>query len=308
MPVRDLVHVAQRHEARQPQHAGAGAHLLVPDVRQHQLQGRRRDAVRAPAVAGADLGDRTLDESVLDRQRHVLRARAVEDRERAADRRRSAGRVEGVEAERVREQRGDAPAQAVEAREAVVAQRQQHAEVEAGVDRVREFALEGIAGRGIRVVEEVLLELVEHQQHRATHRLRECRDDAFEGGCGIDAGRRPGRERRDQFSLQRREEVRARPRTEHRDRRARPRLQRRHDACEQHRALADAARAVEHRQRGGRQVRRDDALLALAAEEQSVLGLGVGAQADVGAGLRARDIAHRRAPAATEARYWQGRG
>ena len=73
-----------------------------------------------------------------------------------------------LDADVVREQRGDASLEAVELRPGVLADREHEVHAQVGlVDEPRELDREGALAVLVRVVEEVVLELVEHDEERA---------------------------------------------------------------------------------------------------------------------------------------------
>ena len=127
------------------------------------------------------------------------------------------------------------------------------------------------------MVKKILLELIEDDQQRAPQRLP-CHFEKF-----IQRQRRVDRHRLLQHTLDRRaalgferiDKIRSSPISNDRDRGAWPGPEARHDTREQHRALADAARAVENRQPRGAEIGGDDPLVALAAEEIVDISFGV---------------------------------
>ena len=190
-----------------------------------------------------------------------------------------------VEAEVVREQIRNAPLEAIQLGQGIVAEREQNTHAQSGASHeLGELAREaGLLG----VVEEVLLGLVEHEQQVAGERLRPAAE-------GV----------RERLSLARIEErgaellgQRVANRLAKRGHRVvaplvvddddvlrvaalfdvLPRVcsQAMRYSGAQQRALADPARAVQHRQAGGEDVRADDPDLSLAAEEEEGVELGV---------------------------------
>src|SRR5204863_82109 len=87
----------------------------------------------------------------------------------------------------VREQGGDAALEAVELRPGVLAQGEDEVDVQVGlVDQARELDREGAVAVLAFVVEEVLLELVEHDEQRA-HPLGPAVDGAGAGAASSSA-------------------------------------------------------------------------------------------------------------------------
>ncbi len=187
------------------------------------------------------------------------------------------------------------PLEAVELCERVLPDGQQEVHSQVGLVHDRgELAREGALAVVVRVVEEVVLELVEDDEQRAYllgpggERL----DDGAAGlprfelrlaeqrrGVGPDRLHQrwewivaPGREDadRERGALESLGRFRERVRSEVVD-----------DACPQQRGLADSALAVEERQTKRAEVAADDPLLLLAAEEEGGVLLAVGNEADV---------------------------
>ncbi len=126
----------------------------------------------ATRFAEIDLSGRGLVEHVVDQRRldlDRLAARLVVALDRPHDRLPRRGAVEVVEAKVVREQVRNAPLEAIELGEGVVAEREQDTHAQSGAGHeLGELAREtGLLG----VVEEVLLGLVEHEQQVAGERL-----------------------------------------------------------------------------------------------------------------------------------------
>jgi hypothetical protein len=210
-----------------------------------------------------------------------------------------------VDADVVVEERGDAVLEAVELRPGVLAQREDEVHAQVGlVDEPRELGREGALALLGRLVEEVLLELVEHDEQRP-HPLGPDAD-----GLEQRLARLPGRQllaaerlraRRPQRLGERGQRVVA-PAAERADRKRRPLraagrdlahllVQVVHDPGVEDGRFADAARAVEDRQPGRAQVRGDDRLLLVAAEEERGVALAVGDEADEG--RRRRELLQR---------------
>ena len=101
--------------------------------------------------------------------------------------------VEVVDAEQVREEARDAGLEAVEPRERVFANREDEVGRRPPLSqRERQLLLEGVRAFIVRVVEEVVLELVEDDQHRAADPRRPLGEDVREP-----TGRRAQGERAD---------------------------------------------------------------------------------------------------------------
>ena len=175
----DALRAAERLERGQPHHVRAGGGLLRPQAREHELEVGRLDLPDAAAdllrAALGDLEPARLDlvEDGVDERR--LDARPVRARyevrpalERALDRLPGRRAIEVLEAQVVVEQVRDPALEPVEARDRVLADRDQDTErqVAAGEHAwQRGGEVVGVVAR--RVVDEVLLELVEDQEHPA---------------------------------------------------------------------------------------------------------------------------------------------
>ena len=172
--------------------------------------------------------------------------------------------IEAVEPQRVREEAGDAPREAVELRERVLPQRDQHVDPvrgrQDGGQRLRERARPAIVG----VVQEVLLGLVEHEVHVAVGlRALEC----------LSADPRPSPPT---WPIASGETRIFAPAREDDDERLLGQLPKRAgDRRAQQRRLADTARPVEDGQPRGDEVHDDALFLALAAEEEQRVELRV---------------------------------
>jgi hypothetical protein len=170
------------------QHARTPRVLLLPDSLHDELQVRRLDSSpevgdldhaeppdRRLDLPGTDLVENPLDELRLDRHRAACELR--EALGRPQDRRPCSRAVETVESKGVGEEPRDAPGEAVELRERVLAQRDEDVHAgrsgQHGRQRLRERRRAVVVG----VVEEVLLRLIEHEVHVAVGlRLLERRD------------------------------------------------------------------------------------------------------------------------------------
>jgi hypothetical protein len=237
-------------------------------------------------AAGRHLVEHRLDESRLDADALVLGCEPVVRLDRPEHRVARCPTVEPVEAQRVREQAGDARLERVDLRERVLPERDQHAH---GQVRARDELGQDVCERPltllVAVVEEELLELVEHEadlaadqrpelgevlvqrQRSELDRLAESLGDTRFGrrANGLDRVAAPRVDERDgEPRLSVGAHVVARDRAE----------PRRH-ARTHHRRLADAARPVEHGQLRRHQVRGDHLRLPLAAEEEERVELGV---------------------------------
>ena len=206
-----------------------------------------------------------------------------------------------LDAQVVVEQARHSTLEAVELREAVLAQRQDEVHAQRRVvDDIDELAREGAGPVVGRVIEEVLLELVEDDEQRR-HRAEPRRERL--------AQRHAGRPRRHVLAgrlahglgdgARQPQQRRVAPRAEHRRGEAHGRARRRvrglaqraiardnraqagQDGRLQDRALADAARAVQQREPRRAQVRADDLPLAVAAEEPRDVLFAECQQADV---------------------------
>ena len=138
---------------------------------------RRPRPMREPAGGGRV--DHRLDQRRLDRVRLLARRQtAVPLRDRPLDRLRAPPRGRGARRGRSSRTARDAPLEAVELRPGVLAQREHEVHAQVGlVDDPRELDRERALAVLVGVVEEVLLELVEHDEQRphalgpAAHRL-----------------------------------------------------------------------------------------------------------------------------------------
>ena len=308
MVLDDPLRAAELGEGRELQQIRAAFALDFPQPLQNELQVGRLDprpVLLADAAAADEPGVDPARRDLGEQGRHELRldvdVRCLElvvPLERAEDRRARLVTVEAVETEVVREQPGDVRLEDVELCELVVADPEHHVHAQAWPrDELGQRLEEAAFG----LVEEELLELVEHE------------DELGAQGCspGVEAigevARRVARvaaegigKRTARRVLDRRDRV-ARPAAHVGDGellgRGQP-AQLVHDACPQERRLADAARAVQHRQAGSEGVRDDDLRLARAPEEEQRVQFTVveGAQPLVRAAHCFRDDRHRVAP------------
>ena len=315
----DPLGAAELFEGRQRQAALAALHGGRPQPLHHQLQERRLHAVAAGVRGsrggrarltqrqppGSHLVEHRVDQRRLDR--HGLLVLRQPERvllDRAFDRSPSGRAVEVVDAQVVAEQARDRRLELVKPGERVLAQRDQDVNVQAdGVDDLRERRREAVGAVLVRVIEEVLLELVEDEQRGAhVHRpLAHGGDQRLLAAPRrqLGSGRRLDRPAQRLGQLQHR--VRA-PLPDDRDRerrpvvqpRPRPLSQPRHDAGEQQRALADAACPVEEGQPRTAQVGGDQARVAFAPEEEIAVALAVGHEAHVRAAWERRSPRRRR--------------
>ena len=268
------------------QDARAVAGGVGPQALEHELEKRGLDAVvdvRGGAAllfvvapeqdplrrADTDVPQQLGDELVLDLR--LLAALFVPDAQRPANRLLGVLLRQVREAERVSEQPRDALAEAVQRRERVLPQRHQERGLDvAPVDRASELGFEGRAAvLGSRVVDEVLLELVEDDEHRSPECLGRLRDQLVERQRLVEYDRTVGllRNGLDELPLQRREEPGTLPLAED-DNHGVPALaDPRDEPGEQDRALADAGGAVEDAEPRRVEVRLDHTLVALTAEE-----------------------------------------
>jgi hypothetical protein len=300
-------------ERLEAEHVAALRELLLPDPRHHELQvwrfdrgvvghARRRTDAALGAVVQAQLARLHLVEYRVDQLRldahgrELLGSHHVELLDGLLDRGPAARPVQVAQAEVVLEQARHAPLEAIETGERVLAQRDQEVHAQVGLrDGARQLVVEASVALVARVVEEVLLELVEDHEQLPAH--------------GLGVGGEPVGERAAVLGLRERlaDEVGGgivhRPQERLRDVRLAPvaechRRELRHAALglvslrrpaqvthhpgAEHRALADPARPVQDGQASRHQVRGDDLALRLAAEEEGGVGLGVGRQALVG--------------------------
>ena len=172
--------------------------------------------------------------------------------------------VEPVEPQRVREEPRDPAREAVELRQRVLAQRDEHVDTRGAAEQLPGVPRRRTRAGVVRVIEEVLLGLVEDEVHVSAAGTLSASRGAVRGRAA-----RLAPPRRAQLGI-------VAPAREHDDERLLRQLsQRARDRGAQQRRLADPARAVEHRQPRGDQVGDDDLPLALAAEEQERVELGV---------------------------------
>lgn len=159
--------------------------LPLPDRLHYQLQQRRRDAVavalsRRPglqcvaAVEGTHLVEHGLDELVLDHYMIGNARLAVVHLERFPDRLLRRRAIEIVDMEVVAVNVGDSSLEEIaEPRVRVLADRDQEVGAQVGpVDAVGELIREPLGHGLLGAVEEVLLELVEHDEQARVHRAR----------------------------------------------------------------------------------------------------------------------------------------
>ena len=255
----DCARTADRAQRREPQLARAGLPLALPQTLQHELEVGRLDA-----GIGRRLVEHRLDERVLGRE--LLAGQLAVAGERAEDGGLSRFPVEPVEAQQVREELGNPAGELVELREGVVAQREQDVDAQAGAaqelwQRRTQWPFE-------TVVEDVLLEVVEQQMELpallrdSRHRVDEPRGRAELAALGMDRSDQPSRGILG-------------PRVVHDDRCTAQLAQPAGHAGTEERALADAARSVENGEPAREHVRRHGGDLALAAEEEQRVELGV---------------------------------
>ncbi len=255
-------------------------------------------------LAGGDLVEDRVHELRLDRDRPLgAGLEAVPELERRFDRLARGLAVEVVDPQQVVEQTRDLAFEAVEERERVLPDREEN--VRGGVataERARELALERPAGTLARVVEEVLLELVEHEQQRAARALGKTGEAIDERALGRIGGefRLDGRDRLAHGLAEGGDGVGGAPRGEgdgdelggSRGRVLAPRLlaEMPHHPGVEHRALPDPARAVENRDAVGAEVVDDDLAPPVPAEEPVRVRLRVGNEALVGGGPPGRRL------------------
>jgi hypothetical protein len=306
----DLLGAAELLEPRDRQVAGRRRDRSSPEPLHYELEERRLDAlgagdsgIRVPSalsereVARRCRVDHRLDECGLERVRRLLRRKpAIPLVDRALDRVVSGRPAQMFDADVVREQARDAPLEAIELRQSVLTDREQEVHSEVGlVHDSRELACEGALTGLVRVVEEVVLELIEDDEQRA-HRLGPGAKRLRDRVAGpprrrlVPAGRlRDG----DPNRLHERRQWIVAPGGEDADREGRaiesPRRFLAHvppkimdDACPQERRLSDSALPVEERQPECAQVPTHDARLLFPAEEEGGVFLAVGNETDVG--------------------------
>ena len=192
-----------------PQRGRLAATLLLPQSRHHELEVGSFDRSRAalllgvghsaPALAdehaiGLHIPKDVLDQPVLDRDLLAVVAAPLIDR--AFDHVPRVLEVERLDPDQVREQVGQQVVEAVELGERVLADRDEEVRLHvAPGDRRRKLVVEGDFSVHRLVVGEVLLELVEDDQHRPADavapRIEDIRQRAF--------GRFPRELRRDRL-------------------------------------------------------------------------------------------------------------
>ena len=299
----DPLGAAESRERREAERRRACRPLLLPEALHDELEVRRLDPPvgpfardRAAALAAhvdpaaLHLVEDGLDERGLDRHRRAAELAVALDRPH--DRLAAAAPVEVLEPQ-VRDPR----LERVELRERVLAQAEEEVRPQAGLaDRRRELAREAGAG-AVPLVEEVLLELVEDDVDVAADRFRRGLQRLDERPPALEADRLLDRLLRAPVGV-------ARPRREDDDRRVVDRAHRVRDRGAEERALADAARPVQHRQPRGHEVGEHDLALALAAEEEQRVELRVLERSEAleGALQRLRADAHRAVSAGCGAR------
>ncbi len=247
---------AQRLEAQLPR---PRLPFALPQALEHELEVRRLD----PGL-GRGLVEHRLDECVLGRER--LARQLAEAGERAEDRRTPCVPVEQVEAQQVREQLGNAAGEVVELGQGVVPHREQDVDAEARPpQKLRQRRAEWPFDP---VIEDVLLEVVEQQVQLAVL-LRRGSNRVDEAGrrSELAALRADGRDQAGSGILG--------PRVVHHHRCAAELSQPPRHAGAEQRALADAARPVEHGEPAREDVRRHGRDLSLAAEEEQRVELGI---------------------------------
>ena len=273
----DPLRSAESRERREPEGARAGRPLLLPEALHDELEIRRLDPSlacgRDPAAAhalvdptGLDLVEHGLDELGVDS--HRLAAELAVALDRTDDRLAPSLPIEMVEPQVVAEEVRDPGLERVELRQRVLPQAEQEVRPQPGLAD-RRGQLTGEAGpEAVALVEEVLLELVEdhvdvplHDPRRGPQRVGE-RPAAFESDRLLDrlvqaAARVTG------------------PGREHDDRGVVDGADRVGDRGPEQRRLPDPARAVQDREPRGHQIGDDDLPLALAAEEEEGVELGV---------------------------------
>ena len=165
----------------------AGADLDLPQPLHHELEERRLDPRRpvrgrtlrlGGAAGGGDPADGDLVEHSFDERRLDRHGWAAERRqalERAEDRALAGTTVEAIEAEVVAEDVRDQRLEPIELGERVLADRDEHVDPQRRRHELGQLPLEGA---GLRVVEEVLLRLIEDEVDiaiggRAPHSLDE---------------------------------------------------------------------------------------------------------------------------------------
>ena len=327
----DLLGAAELLEPRERQVAGPRRDRRPPEPFHHELEERRLDAlgawdsgVHVPSalsereVARRGRVDHRLDERRLERVRRLLRRKpAIPLADRALDRVVGGRPAQMLDADVVREQARDAPLEAIQLRQGVLTDREQEVHSEVGlVHDSRELTREGALTGLVRVVEEVVLELIEDDEQRA-HRLGPGAKRLYDRVAGP-----PRRElvpaeclrRGDPDRLHERRQWIVAPGGEDADREGRaieslrrflahvpPKIM--DDACPQERRLSDSARAVEERQPECAQVPTDDPLLVFPAEEERGVVLVEGNEADV---RRLRWSVRRRLPPRGSVRHAGG--
>ena len=180
MRANDRLGAAEALQRLRAQRARARAPLLLPESLDHELEVRRLDPALVrlvrrqptPCVAEVDLaGGRLLEHRLHQRRLDLdrLAGELVVALDRLDDRIARRTTVEVVEPQVVREEVRDPALEAVELGERVVAEREQDTNAETGA-RDELGQLVGKAGL-LRVVEEVLLGLVEDQQQVTGERV-----------------------------------------------------------------------------------------------------------------------------------------
>ena len=175
-----------------------GLPLLLPQARHHELQERRFDPGRLlPGLRlthpggllqrylpGTDLQQDRPDEFVLDQDgRGTFGSSRVEDIQRLADRRLGIRGTEMLQPQGVAEQARNARAESIELGECVLADGDEKAGVHVlTIDGAGEFAVER-SRRRVRVIEEVLLELIEQNEDRSPECLRARAQQIIERQC-----------------------------------------------------------------------------------------------------------------------------
>ena len=312
----DPLRAAERLEPGACQLPGAGLDGRDPHPVHHELQERRLDRVRAPtvrsvraravrgvgfrALAGADPPpsrgvDHRVNERRLDRVVLGLGQPAVPLLDRSLDRLPCRVGGELLDPQVILKQPGDPVLEAVELRPRVLTDRdhEMHPQIDVVDDR-REHVGKRAGTVLIRVIEKVVLELVEHDEQRP-HPPRPTPQHVQQRLAGLPSGKVLAAGRLDRrapdLSDQRAQRI-VPPRPERADRERRPRTRRLQvlqdplvqladHARLQQRALPNPTGAVHDRQPRSAQVPRHDPRLLIATEEELRILLPVGNQTDI---------------------------
>ena len=275
----DALRAAQPLERLDPQDVRARRPLVLPEPLHDDLEVRRLD----PRAVLAALDDSEAAERRLDRARPDLVEDSLDEKrldgdglarelgvplDGADDRRAGRLAVEPVEPESVREEAGDPAGEAIELGERVLAQRDEHVHAERSSQHCRKRLGERAGPGVVGVVEEVLLRLVEDEVDVPP--VLGALEPRQHGAVGVRTPRRLP-----QGVGQRRRRILTPAREDDHERILGERPERARDGRAQERRLPDAARAVQHRQARSDEVGGHDLVLALPAEEEQRVELGV---------------------------------